>query len=119
MLLLNDLAWLYTASGDPRAVAIAERAYGIAPENVDVHDTFGWALLAAGDPHRALELLETAIDLDPQDPLIQYHVGIAYAELERDREAARHLRRALAHDAFPDREAAESALAGLLQKPAQ
>ena len=44
---------------------------------------------------------------------------VAIAELERDREAARHLRRTLADDTFPDREAAESALAGLLQKPAQ
>ena len=44
------LLWFNCESpGDQRTVAIAERAYGIAAENVDVRDTFGWAVLAAGD----------------------------------------------------------------------
>ena len=38
---LNNAAWLYQLGGAPRALALAERAYALQPENPAVLDTLG------------------------------------------------------------------------------
>ncbi len=43
--LLNNLAWALIQLGDPKAVEVAERAYVEAPNNPNVMDTLGWALV--------------------------------------------------------------------------
>jgi len=45
---LNNLAWLYYLERDTRALAIARKAHGIAPQVVAVADTYGWLLVEAG-----------------------------------------------------------------------
>ena len=49
---LNNLAWIYSRSGDSRARSMAERAYYVAPGNPAVLDTYGWVLLQQGETEK-------------------------------------------------------------------
>jgi predicted Zn-dependent protease len=86
---LNNLAWLYQDAGDPRAVALAERALALAPESPAVQDTAGWVQFRLGDRRTGLELLDKAAAGDPANLDIQYHLALALIETgkrERGRE---------------------------------
>src|SRR5690606_31714115 len=61
--MLNNLAWLYSRTGDSRALATAERALELAPESPQVMDTLGWILHEQGDDARAVELVGKAREL--------------------------------------------------------
>ncbi|CAK0748005.1 hypothetical protein CCP3SC5AM1_140006 [Gammaproteobacteria bacterium] len=51
---LNNLAWLYFIKHDPRAIAFAERAYQITPNNSQVLDTYHQILLSKNNLQRAI-----------------------------------------------------------------
>ena len=53
--LLNNLAVLYQAKGNPKAVEIAEKAYNAAPKSPAIQDTYGWILFETGNNDKALE----------------------------------------------------------------
>jgi putative PEP-CTERM system TPR-repeat lipoprotein len=108
---LNELALIYQARGNPRALELAEHAYKLndAPAFAD---TLGWILLEQGKTERALELLESAYKLVPDHPSIAYHRAVALSRAGRDSEAMRTLERAIASKApFPERDAARALLA--------
>lgn len=109
---LNDLAWIYGEQHDPRAEALAERAYQLAPDQPNVDDTFGWILARAGKVDRALPLLQQAAKLDTGDPNVQYHYAYALAQQGRRAEAQQVLSNLLStqHD-FDSRRDAERLLA--------
>ncbi|WP_413692332.1 tetratricopeptide repeat protein [Psychromonas sp. KJ10-2] len=44
---LNNAAWLYALDNDPKAEALAARAYQIDPNNPAILDTYGWILYQA------------------------------------------------------------------------
>src|SRR5690606_936182 len=75
---LNNLAWLYFQSNDPRALVTARRAYEAAPNAPAIVDTYGWILVQAGQVHDALPLLKQAAAAQP-DPEIRYHYATALA----------------------------------------
>jgi tetratricopeptide (TPR) repeat protein len=77
---LNNLAWLYFETGDPRARDTAERALRIQPESASVMDTLGWIETRQGERPRGLELLAAAARRARDDPEIQYHYAFALAE---------------------------------------
>lgn len=109
--LLNELALVYQAMGNPRALELAERAYqrNDAPAYAD---TLGWILLAQGQTERALQLLEAAARRVPDHPSIAYHHAAALERSGRGGEAERVLLRAVASKApFPERDAARALLA--------
>ena len=54
---LNNLANLYQSEKDSRAMATAELALRLAPDNPAVQDTLGWILVEQGQLPRALDLL--------------------------------------------------------------
>ncbi len=74
---LNNLAWVYQATGNGKALGIAEKVYKLAPERAEYIDTYGWMLVLAGDPKRGLELLKEAVLYAPQIAEIRYHMAYA------------------------------------------
>lgn len=78
---LNNLAYAYTMLGNyDQAIAMADRALKVAPNNPSVLDTAGWAWFKSGrDLARARQLLRRAAQAAPQSMTIRAHL----AEAER------------------------------------
>ena len=111
---LNDLAWAYQQEKDPRALAMAERAYRQQAANPAVLDTLGWILVEAGNTARALPLLQKASTLAPDAPEIRYHLGAALAKSGDTKAARTQLEQLLASNKqFPNRADAQALLAQL------
>jgi predicted Zn-dependent protease len=105
---LNNLAWIYTEQHDPKALALAERAYKLAPQSAGVADTYAWALVARNQARTALPIAEKAAKAAPNVPTIQYHLAVAQARVG-DKAGARATLEALQKSgvAFEDKQAAE------------
>jgi tetratricopeptide (TPR) repeat protein len=58
-------------------------------------DTYGWIAYRQGEYQEALEHLEPAAEGLPDDPLVQYHLGMTYRALGRQDDALDQLRRAV------------------------
>ena len=74
---LNNLAWAYHQTKDARALATAERAYQLKPDNAAIADTLGWILVEQGSMQRGLEILRKALAAAPKAPEIRFHVAVA------------------------------------------
>jgi tetratricopeptide (TPR) repeat protein len=77
--LLNNLAWAYSQSGDDdRALPLAARAWALDRRNPATADTLGWLLFKSGrDRMRGLALLEQAARGAPTDSAIGKHLAAA------------------------------------------
>jgi predicted Zn-dependent protease len=73
---LNNLAWIYQGRHDPKAFALAQRAYMLQP-SAQTADTLGWIVLQEGNPQIALTLLRRAAASIPNDPSVLYHLAVA------------------------------------------
>lgn len=71
---LNNLAWALKESDPNAAVDYAARAAEQAPNNAAILDTYGWTLHRAGRNQEALEVLERALSLAPDNPEISSHL---------------------------------------------
>jgi tetratricopeptide (TPR) repeat protein len=93
----NNLAWIYAETGDSLAVALhlAQTASDELPEQAAVSDTLGWVYYKQGMPNLAIPRLEQAADKEPQNPVFQFHVGLAYAKAGNKLKAREALERAL------------------------
>ncbi|WP_169977364.1 tetratricopeptide repeat protein [Tautonia rosea] len=77
------------------ALAIAEAAFADGP-NTESRDTLAWILYCKGEHDRAAEILDEALKVGTQNPLILFHAGmIAHARGQTD-DARRLLKQALA-----------------------
>ena len=74
---VNNLAWLYGRVNDPRALALAEKAYSLQPDSPSIMDTYGWILLKNNKTAEALTMLKQAADKLPTVPEVQYHYAKA------------------------------------------
>ncbi len=75
---LNNLAVLYQQDHDPRAVASAEKAHQLNPDDPAVADTLGWILVeGGGDLKRGTTILKQAITGAPRSASIRYHYAVA------------------------------------------
>jgi tetratricopeptide (TPR) repeat protein len=83
---LNNLAWIYQHSNDPRARSTALRAYLISP-TPDTADTLGWILTAEGNPKKGLVLLRQAAAQHGDALSIRYHLAVALKETGQSPEA--------------------------------
>lgn len=74
---LNYLGYAMADRGEelPRAIALLERANRIAPKEPAFIDSLGWALFRAGQPDRALPLIEKAVATAPGNAEINEHLG--------------------------------------------
>jgi|GEM_PF-3773687 len=99
---LNNLAWLYSQKKDPRAQAIAERAYRAAPGSGSVADTLGWILVGKGNIAGGLKYLQQASQASPGDATVQYHFAVALTKSNRNADARVILQKLVNSDASPD-----------------
>ncbi|MBP2277516.1 MULTISPECIES: tetratricopeptide repeat protein [Sphingomonas] len=112
--LLAELSYAYTGAGDAdTGMVYGKAAYALAPMNPATSDAYGWALYQQGKSVPALQLLEKAASIAPGRADLRWHLGQAYADLDRTAEAATQMRAALADPHFTDRIAATAALKAL------
>ncbi len=93
--LFNELAWVEIESGignADEAVAFAEQAMALDPDEPDILDSYGWALHHAGRSAEALPFLERAYQGKPDMFCIHYHLGEVYLALGDTTRAVSHLR---------------------------
>jgi Flp pilus assembly protein TadD len=79
----NNLAWIYSEHGGDKdkALQLAQMAKEIAPDDPRVSDTLGWILYKRGVYQNALALLRDSAAKLPRNPQVQYHLGMAYAQI--------------------------------------
>jgi putative PEP-CTERM system TPR-repeat lipoprotein len=111
---LNNLAWLYSERGDPRALELAQRAHELLPNDPAIADTLGWLHVQRGAAATGLPLLDQATREAPQQAEIRYHYAVALAETGDRARAVDVLTELLAgNPTFPERAEAEQRLAQL------
>lgn len=111
---LNNLAVLYSRTGDARALATAEQAHRLRQTDPAIQDTLGWILAKQGKLERALPLLKQAAAATPANPETHYHLAWALAQAGERTAARKALQDLLArHREFPQRKEAEALLGRL------
>jgi len=95
---LNNLAYIYLNTGNPKALSHAEQAQKLAPEQAASNDTLGWILVNSGQAEKGLPYLRNAHSRLSQNPEIRYHIGVALDQLQRHDEAKHELNEALKSD---------------------
>jgi len=88
-------AWVEQDHEVDRARHMIERAVEQRPNDGAFIDSLGWVQLRQGDTAEALKNLEHAVELQPEDPVINAHFGDALDAAGRHREAEFQWRRAL------------------------
>ena len=112
--ILNNLASLYQREQDSRALATAEQALKLAPDNPAIQDTLGWILVEQGQAARGLELLRKAVAKTPKAASTRYHHAVALVRTGDKTEARKELEKLLANaPKFPEAEAARALLKSL------
>lgn len=119
----NNLASMLSTHRDTeasldRAFSIARRLRGTSIPAFQ--DTYGWIEYRRGNLGEALRYLESAAAGLPHDPLVQFHLGMVYADMGRAKEAAAQFHRALDLGEgrnLPQMERAQQRLAELTDTP--
>lgn len=86
---LNNLAWIAGQRKDPQALALAERAAGLAPDNPAVLDTLGVLQAQGGQTEKGIENLRKAVALSPSTAALRMNLAKTYADAGRKAEAAK------------------------------
>lgn len=86
---LNYLGYMWVDSGTRVAEGsdMIARAVAAQPESGHIQDSLGWAQYRQGAYDEAVNTLEVAVGLEPGDPTINDHLGDAYWQVGRRREA--------------------------------
>ncbi|MFW7269082.1 tetratricopeptide repeat protein [Gluconacetobacter sp. Hr-1-5] len=89
VLLLNYLGYSLVQQGRDlvRAESLLRRAVALEPQNAAIRDSLGWALVRRGHVAEGVVMLERAAEQTPEDQAVNYHLGVAYQESGRLREA--------------------------------
>jgi len=118
----NNVAFLLCENarkpGDlARAEIWGQRAADLHPNDPMVQDTMAWIAFKQGNPDQAQRVMEKAMTKAPEEPALNYHMGVILAESGKVIEARERLIAALANGSrFPGRIAAEALLAQLNEK---
>ena len=84
-LLCDHERWMASFSGEPRELDVPA-----------FQDTYGWIAYRQGKLEDARTYLEPAAAGLPDDPLVQFHLGMTYADLGENEKAIDQLTRAVA-----------------------
>jgi tetratricopeptide (TPR) repeat protein len=92
-----ELAYLYLDhGGDPNvAASLAQAARKHIPNSPSVADALGWAYYKMGSAEISIRELEDCVRFSPNNPMYQYHLGMAYLAAHRFGPATRSLTAAL------------------------
>jgi tetratricopeptide (TPR) repeat protein len=113
----NNLAWLYAERGDQLdlALQLAQSANAQLPNQPEVGDTLGWVYYKKGMFGMAVPALERSVQMDPDNPIYRFHLGLVHARLGEDRKARLLLEAALRlNPDFPGAAEAKRVLAKLV-----
>lgn len=93
----NNLAYLYAESGQNLEVAqqLAQTAKTKLPQDPEVSDTLGWVYYRKGLADLAITAFKEGLSRDKSNPVMHYHLGLAYAKNGDKAEATRALEQAL------------------------
>ncbi len=94
----NNLAYRMLLSGQSPDVALslAETARQAMPDSPNTADTLAWAYYSRGTYQFARDLLENAVNSNPDSAPMQYHLGMVCSKMRDPKNAAIHLKKALA-----------------------
>ena len=112
----NNLAWIYSEHGGDKdkALQLAQMAKEVAPDDPRVSDTLGWILYKRGIYQNALTHLRDSAAKLPDNPQVQYHLGMVYAQLGDQANARKALNVAIGSTAdFQGKDEARKTLAAL------
>jgi tetratricopeptide (TPR) repeat protein len=111
---LNNLAYLYTERLNDlnKAYDLARKARDLQPQDAAAADTLGWVLYKRGDYQQALPILQESAEKVPDNPEIQFHLGMtAYMMGQADVARAALRKAASAAKDFPGKEESKRRLA--------
>lgn len=111
---LNNLAFLLCDKlGKPsEALPLASKARELAPQALPIADTLGWVYFRQREYPRALALLQECAPKLPEEPEVQFHLGMAHYMMGQEEPARLAFQRALERKQdFPGRDQAEKRLA--------
>src|SRR5258708_38803149 len=74
-----------------------ERAVALRPNSGAIIDSLGWVLFRTGYYSESVEILERAVEIEPEDPVLLNHLGDAYWQDGRANQARVQWRRPLQH----------------------
>ena len=77
-LALNNLAWVKAKQGKPGAVALAEQAVKLSPDNPAAVDTLAFALAADNQLPKAIETAKALLVRAPDDPVYRLNLARMY-----------------------------------------
>lgn len=93
---LNNLALNLVVNGKIKeAMSYAKRAYEQGKQYPNVVDTYGWVLVNAEDVKTGLKLLRSSIKAIPDDPHVNYHMGVALLKSGKKSRGRQYLKKAL------------------------
>lgn len=93
----NNLAWIYVAADRKldEALQLAQTANQVLPDEPHINDTLGWIYCRKNLGSVAIPYLERSIKVDPTDPAVHYHLGVAYMQAGDPGRARKSLETAL------------------------
>lgn len=105
--ILNYLGYLWVDSGRrvQQGAEMLARAHAADPQNGNIQDSLGWAQFRQGQYEAAVQTLEEAVGKLPGNAEIVDHLGDAYWQVGRRREAEWQWSRVLTLDPEPERRA--------------
>ncbi len=94
---LNYLGYSYAERGQDLAEArsLVERALSAKPGDAAFLDSLGWIMLKQNDVAGGVRTLERAAEMTPEDPTVNYHLGVGYWRENRRAEAEESWQQAL------------------------
>ncbi|MBF0560249.1 MAG: tetratricopeptide repeat protein, partial [Nitrospirae bacterium] len=91
-----------------------QKAKSLNPDNLSVLDTMGWISYRKGEINQAIEWLGKAQTGNAGNPIVNYHLGMAYYKAGNSGKAKEYLRTALAAKVvFPGKDEAEKTMASI------
>ena len=93
----NNLAWIYSEQGGDlkEALNLAQIAFQTNPEDPHITDTLGWIYYKKKAYIQSIRYLRESKEKLPNNPIVRYHLGMAYYKADRNEQAKQELEASL------------------------